>query len=192
MSNSVLLHQLQVLERNRKSSSGGNNLGTNKRRRRDEDADLISTTTTSTLPFGLMVNKGAPASTKSSKASSKDKADEKEQVRARRFEAALEQLAAHDGKSTQGRAKRRKTKDGRQAAPQKADALLAAARRAAERQQADRTKTNLKQLTTTDEAVQVARPLVKAVVTLSGRSDKKRKERKWHILKEDKPRPLED
>jgi hypothetical protein len=161
MSNAVLLHQLQVLENQRNASGASPSTGKRKR-----------TSTAASLTGGVNRKGGEDGKNK--------KSGSGEDVRGKRFKAALEQLAAQGAPPNKGRGRQKKH------GMQKADALVAATRKANQRQQADRTRPNLRHLLSTDKAAtKLGKPLVKSVISLGGRGLRKKKERKWHIQKDD-------
>jgi hypothetical protein len=179
------LHQLQVLEQQRNASSNSSATG---KRKRASSASSFSTSASGLVnQLGTTSTSSSSSTTKANNGKDKNKpaAAGADDVRAKRFKAALEQLAAQDAPS-RGRGRQRVN------GMLKTDALVASIRKAHERQQADRTKPNLTRLRITDRAASKgAKSDVKSVITLSGRGKKKRRERKWHIKKDDdKPREV--
>jgi hypothetical protein len=171
MSSAVLLHQLQVLEQQRNGSSstaGG------KRKR----ASSSSSSSLAAGASGLVNRMGGTPNDNNKKKAKRGEAEE--DVRAKRFKAALEQLAAQ-GTPNKGRGRQRVN------GMQKTDALVAAVRKANAKQQANRTRPNLTRLRTTDRATaKSSKSSMKTILSLSGRSARKKKEPKWHIQKESK------
>lgn len=172
MSSAVLLHQLQVLEQQRNGSSSSAATGGKRKR-----ASSSSSSSLAAGASGLVNKMGGTPNDKKKKAKS---GEAEEDVRAKRFKAALEQLAAQ-GTPNKGRGRQRVN------GMQKTDALVAAVRKANARQQANRTRPNLARLRTTDRmTAKSSKSSMKSVLSLSGRAARKKKEPKWHIQKESK------
>lgn len=191
MSSTILLHQLQFLEKQRKVGTAPSSVTYGQRKRRGREVDEARDDGDSLAGMLKMDDRSRTPQTTNQRGTQDPSATRAptDDRAAKRFRAALEQLAGRDGTATRGRDRRRAGKR----APARADALLAAARRAATLQQADRTAANLRRLGRSDAAARGAKPDVKSVLTLADRRRRKNRAKRlkqWRLVREDKPREL--